>query len=384
MTLWFSASGVTAQEAAKVSNAEEEAARIDRLVGELRSPEFAIRQSATTVLLGLDATGSGILDQKSRLLEEPEASAVRQIVIRLRKRLYDDRLSELDKAPGVEAAAKLPEWKRFSDIVGTDEKALDVFIEMLQVERDLFAMRLFSSPELAGQMESRSREFAKLCNGRRDVPFPVATCAALMLLGSDSSLDLPRLTSTQISDAFSDPRFGELVDEGVYAPCLRRLAGAWMNRTNKNGRPAIAVDRPLLFAIEHDLEEGRTLALTSIRTGTKFQSMAYSLLCLAKFRRTEDLRVVEPLLESEAVLWPLANQKNKSLPGSDPTSTYSVQIRDVALVVAASLRQRNPAEFGSSAKPSDATVYDFYSLGFENDSDRNAALTAYRTSFPDR
>lgn len=157
-----------------------------------------------------------------------------------------------------------------------------------------------------------------------------------------------------------------------------------MNRTNRNGRPAIAVDRPLLFAIEHDVEEGRTLALNSIRTGAKYQSMAYSLLCLAKFRRAEDLKVVEPLLESESVLWPLANQKNKLLPTGDPTSTYRVQIRDVALVVAASLRQRDPSDFGSLAQPSDTTVYDFYSLGFEKDADRIAAINSYRTSFPSR
>ncbi len=381
VALWLSAISVSAQEGAKVSTAEDATAKIDRLIGELRSPEFSVRQSATAALLKLDAIESGILDQKSRSLEEPEASAVRQIVVRLRKRLYDDRLAELVKAPTVEAAAKLPEWTRFAEIVGQDEKSLDVFIEMLQVEKDLFAMRLFASPELSGLMESRSREFSKLCNGRRDVPFPVATCAALMLLGSDSTLDLQRLTSTQISDAFSDPRFGELVDEGVYAPCLRRLAGAWMNRTSKTGRPAIAVDRPLLFAIEHDLEEGRTLALKSIQTGAKFQSMAYSLLCIAKFRNADDLKVVEPLLESGTTLWPLANQKNKQLP-TDPTNTYSIQIRDVALVVASYLRQRNPADFGSAAQPSDATVFDFYSLGFEREEDRTAAIAKYRMAYP--
>jgi hypothetical protein len=240
---------------------------------------------------------------------------------------------------------------------------------------------MFASPELPSAMEARSIEFSKRCNGRRDDEFPTASCAALMLLGSDPTVDLPRLTSTKISDAFEDDRFAELIDDGVYSEPLRKLAGAWMNRTGKNGRPAIAVDRPLLFSISHNLPDGRKLALKVIETGGRFQAMYYSLLTLAHFQNKDDLKVVEPLLTSTTVLWPVGNRTAQQF-SDDFKSTYTVQVRDVALVVSAHLRGRNPVDFGSSARPSPTTVFDVYSLGFDKDDARLAAIKAYQAAYP--
>ena len=141
------------------------------------------------------------------------------------------------------------------------------------------------------------------------------------------------------------------------------------------------MDRPLLFAMEHSIPEGRTLALRVIESGGRFQAMYYSLLCLAHFRNTDDLKLVESLLEAPTVLWPVGTRSADQF-SDDFKSTYKVQTRDVALAVAAHLRNRNPTEFGSSATPSPLTVFDVYSLGFDTDEDRAAAIAKYRRAFP--
>lgn len=396
---WLLATGAGAQDSAGTNNVADTerspaaasptaetnraalTARIDELLKTMVSTDFSMRQKATAELLSLEAAGVGILDQKSRLLTGPEAPRVREIVGRLRKRLFDDRLTAFNQKPSIETAAGLPEWARFSALVGQDEKALEVYRQMLNAEKDLFSMRMFGSPELSSTLDARSSDFSTRCNGRRNEPFPTASCAALMLLGSDSTLDLPRLTSPNISDAFDDERFDDLINEGVYSDCLRRLVGAWMHRSNSNGRPAIAVDRPLLFSMEHSIPEGRTLALRVIESGGKFQTMYHSLFCIAHFRNADDLKVVESLLEAPTVLWPVGNRNAKQF-SDDFESTYTVQTRDVALAVAAHLRNRNPTDFGSSARPSPLTVFDVYSLGFDTDEDRAAAIAEYRRAFP--
>lgn len=398
--LWFSTTDAVAQDAAKsgkIGNASElaqpvetapsidrnaESLRIDELLNELRSPEFAARQKATAELLRLTPVGVGILDQKSRTLTGPEAAQVREIVDRLRKRLFDDRLSQFARSPTIEAAAVLPEWNRYSSVVGRDTKSLELFRQMLEAERELFAMRMFASPELSATLELRSVEFSKLCTGRGGVNnFPTASCAALMWLGSNSEIELKRITSTNISDAFDNQRYSELIAEGTYSVYLRRIAGAWMNRSWKNGRSAIAVDRPLLFAMKHQIPEGRLLALRTIESGAKFQSMYYSILCVASFGNEDDLKVIEPLLDAPTVLWPVRNESaQKHSP--DFASTYTIQSRDVALAAAVHLRKRSPEEFGSSAQPSSETVFDVYSLGFDTDESRKTAIDSYRKAFP--
>ena len=178
-------------------------------------------------------------------------------------------------------------------------------------------------------------------------------------------------------------QFGRLVDDGVHAETLKAITGAWIKRSG------IAVDRPLLFAIRHELSAGRSLADRIIRSGASNQSMYYALLCLAKLNSPEDLPLVESVINSNAVLWPPRGQTvqmmlpGRKLPGRLIAGSFSVQTRDVALAVAIHLRGRKPTEFGIPVIPSDETVFVVYSMGFETQEDRDRSLSSYRAEFPD-
>lgn len=376
-TLIVSSAIVLAQDepAAAVAASESDAA-VRTLVDSVASANFSDRQKATAELLKLDAAAVPVLESELTVATGETASRLRQIVAQLRKRLFDDHLQVFSADLTEAKVAGLPQWDRFSALAGTGTSAMTVFSEVLNSERELFATRLFAPRELPAVLESRSAEFARLCHGRSEDEFPIASCIALMLLGSESETRLIRATSTNISDALDDPRFSKLITDGVHAAIVREVTSEWLKRSG------IAADRPLLFSIQHELPVGRSIAHRIIESQSRRQDMYYSLLCLARLNDPEDLPLVESLLETPTTLWPPRSQLvQRLLPDRDVDSSFSVQTRDVALAVAIHLRGAAPEDFGIPVRASAVTFFVVDSLGFDNDETRAVALAKYRAQF---
>ena len=354
----------------------ESDAAIRNLIDGLSTANFSDRQKAIAELLKLDADAVPVLESALLAANGETANRLRQIIAQLRKRLFDDRLQVFTADPSADNAAVLPQWDRFSALAGTSAAAMTVFGEVLNSERELFATRMFAPREIPTLLESRSAEFARLCHGRSDDEFPIASCIALMLLGSESETRLIRFTSTNISDALDDERFSKLITDGVHAEIVRAVTSEWLKR------PGIAADRPLLFSIKYELPVGRSIAHRIIEAQSRRQDMYYSLMCLARLNSPEDLPLVESLLETPATLWPPRGQLvQELLPDRKVGGNFSVQTRDVALAVAIHLRGGDPADFGIPALASEKTVFVVDSLGFDNDDARAAALARYRSQF---
>jgi len=381
LILWMLLAGIPAECSAEDSSPEQDAssnrALVQSLVARLASPQFADRQKATEQILSLDVDAAMLLQTELEAATGETAVRLSVVLPKLRTRLFNNRLNDFRQNPSRETARHLPEWQRFTAIVGDDAEALIIFREILGAEQSLFAARMFSAKELSTDLEARSMAFSALLNGDRDEAFPIASCVALMLLGSDPNTRLIRATASNISDALEDPRLDRLVEEGVHADVLKAVIGAWINR------PRIAADRPLLFSIKHQLPAGRTLACSVIQSRAANQSMYYALLCLAALGSADDLPIVESVMNSSVILWPPRGQTVETLlPDKKVNSRFTVRTGDVALTVAIHLRGRKPRDFGIPVIPSDETVYIVHSLGFENDETREAAFARYRDQFP--
>jgi hypothetical protein len=353
---------------------------VDGLVTDLASPMFPKRQKAVTRLLQLDAPAVALLETKLETATEPVAVQLRQVIPKLRKRLFDDRVAALERDQKPSDLAGMPDWDRFVKVTGNAEAAMPVYLEMLKTERALFADRMFSSSELSDRLEERSTLLRAACNGELEEEFPVASAAALMLIASDENVFLRRATSTNISESLQDSRFGKLVSDGFHAGTIRALTSEWLKR------PGIAADRPLLLSIEFQLPVGREIALRTLERHVYNQSAAYSLLCLGALQQTDSLPAVEQVLNDETASRPIWPPRGKTagelISGREIESTYSVQARDVALAVAIHLRGRRPNEFGMDVMSSELHLFTFDSMGFNNDDDRNAAMSKYRAAFP--
>ena len=349
-------------------------ARVKAMIDKLSSASFSERQKASSDLLSVAPEFVGLLENIAASSTGETQLRLRMILPQLRKRLFDDQLEAFLKQPSIETAQRLPQWGRFEKICGHDEEALSIFGQILAAESRLFATRLFAVHELPPLLEIRTEEIAGKCNGQLDEEFPAAAVAAVMLLGSEPETRLVRATSTNISSALDDPRFSRLITDGVHSLCLRRIVEAWIVR---NG---IAAERPLLFAMRHNLASGRIVARRVIDSNSRRPDMILSLLCLARLNNTTDLPLIESLLNNETVLWPQRGQIAKNLvPGEAPIETnYQVQTRDVAVVAAAQLRGISPTDIGIAARTSDVTLFAVDSIGFSTDEARSRSLAAYR------
>jgi hypothetical protein len=353
---------------------------IDRLVEELASPAFAKRQDAVTQLLEQEAPAVALLEEALQNATEPVAVQLRPVIAKLRKRLFDDRVQAIIATNDVSKLAGMPDWDRFTRITGKTQDALPVYMEMLQVEKKLFADRMFSSSDLSDYLEERSKALRAASDGQSEEDFPVAAAAALMLIASDENVVLRRGTSTYISESLIDARFGKLITDGYHAGILRAVTSEWLKR------PGLAVDRPLLISMEHRLPVGREIALRTLERKVFNQSSAYSLLYLGLLQQTDTLKEVEKVMNDDTAsrpVWPLRGKAVTDLvSGREVKSTYSVQVRDVALAVAIHLRGRRPQEFGMDVSLSELQLFTLDSMGFNSDEDRNAAYSQYRSAFP--
>jgi len=351
---------------------------VKSMIEKLASPGFSERQQATKDLLNVGTESVALLEKTAASSTGETQLRLRKILLQLRKRLFDDQLEAFMRNPSIEIAQRLPQWDRFEKISGHDDEALQIFGEILAAEPRLFATRLFAPSELPALLEGRTAELAKEFSGLVDEEFPIASVAAVMLLGSEPETRLIRVTSTDISSALDEPRFSKLITDGVHAKTLRAIGEAWIVRAGTT--TGIAAERPLLFSMKHDVKSGRTVALRIIKSKSNRPDMILSLLCLASLKCTEDLPLIESLLDNETILWPQRGQVVKEqVPGDPPVDTnYNVRTRDVALVVAACLRDIQPDDIGSIARPSNVSLFTHDSLGFRTEQARTRALAAYR------
>ncbi|MDA1230396.1 MAG: hypothetical protein O2856_06450 [Planctomycetota bacterium] len=219
----------TAQE----SEPTEKDLQIHEIIKKLASPGFSERQKATIELLNLGPDAVPLIEMAAASSSGEAQARLRMILPQLRKRLFDDQLDAFIAKPSVEIAQRLPQWDRFESLCGNDDNALVIFGQILSAERRLFTARLFSPGDVSPMLEVRSAQIAKKCNGRMDEAFPVAEVAAVMLLGSESETRLRRATSTNISSALDDPRFSQLIRDGVHATVKH---GSCVRALRQNGR----------------------------------------------------------------------------------------------------------------------------------------------------
>lgn len=353
------------------------AATVEVLLNQLNSPVFSIRQAASAELMKLDESHSESLRNARRTSTGEVALRLSRILDALSARWFQQHLTSLEDKPTTDTAAAFFDWMRFHPLVRNNDDALQLFPQLLHSEPVLFTARQYQPETLPALLETRATAFAALCNGRDDQSFPATSAMALMLIASDPDVRLLRATSTAISSCLDDPRFHQLVDHGVHASLVRNLLATWFER------PGISPDRPLMFATQHRLDAGRSLAVRVLQSQPRGARGFHALMCLAALNSQQDLLLIESLLDAPSPIWPPKGAP--TTPGPDNrqlASTWQVQLGDAALLAA--LHLRNAVSEFPELKPvrSDVTLYRLDSIGFESNDLRKQAHAAYKTRFP--
>ena len=350
------------------------AAEISTLLKQLNSPGFAERQQATAALLGLDVDSAPTLNALRKNLNPETRQRLAAILQRLHRRWFDRKLQQLQQTDGEEVAATFPDWHAFQQSTAEPDEALMIFQELIQAEQELFTCRLFDPERVPLVLETRAKVLESHCNGSDSEQFPVTQAAALMLIASNEEVQLLRGTSYYISRCFDDERFSQLLRTGKYSGELQQLCTRWILR------PRIAPDRPLLFAMQHQLPAGRDLALRVLSERRRGPRVFHAAMALSVLGDKQDLPFLESLFADNTVIWPPAGNTGTE---SD-TSSLRLQVRDAALLAACHLRGIAPGEIGLSPEPAPETLYQINTVGFATDDAREQSVQQYQNLLQDR
>lgn len=351
-----------------------------QLVADLGADAFAVRQQATAALLRLDESALTALNQARTTATGETLERLQQVLQRLTQRWFQVRLQRLQADASV-SVADWPDWPRFLQLTGEppvspqqQQRLQGLFIQLVQAEPELFTARAFDPAALSALLEVRAQLFAESCDGRQDRPFSAGSGLALMLLGSDSSVRLIRATSACISRAFEDPRFSELVTDGVHASSVRGVASGWLLRAG------ISADRPLLFAIQHRLPAGRELAVRVLQSNARGPQLYYACMCLAVLDSRQDVGLLESKFSSTSLIWPVRGIAAAAA-GERP-SGFQVQLQDAALAAAVVLRGGHPTDVGIPAEDSAVMLFRMDSVGSVSAAEREQRQQRYRATYP--
>ncbi|MEQ9411509.1 MAG: hypothetical protein RIK87_27590 [Fuerstiella sp.] len=351
--------------------ASQTADEVARLIGELGSRDFKTRQAATAALKAAgdvaiqplrDALPDASLDQRIR---------IQSVLEELERNSFAARVDALAKRPVAKLAAGLPEWDRFTKLVGDDESAVRRYVQLLRAEPQLYAAALKNPSRLPDLLEARS---SALLQTTRPAPvmlekFTVDSYAALLLLAGNEANRLPRGTSTAVSALLSHPDFTAAVSEPDGAWYLR-LAGSYILR----GR--IDVIAPLRFAREHRLPEGLTLARSVLQSALRGGNGWRAMMLIKEQGTIKDVSVLEAIFDNRDDVFGRRN--------AQPTrKQYTVCNGDLALAVAIWLRGEDPRDFGFPLVEDRAAPFRFAedTTGFASEEDRQAARERYAAKF---
>lgn len=268
----------------------------------------------------------------------------------------------------------LPGWAQFQARTGHDPRARELFADMLRDEgtRRMLAGIAVDKAELAGRVIARRQALTARLAGtvfidpRRDVTLVEAAglvfCEAL--LGEKYAPAEPRRVrgrgSVTVYSLFSRGMVTVSFTGDRYGPAVRALLVGWLDARETAAGLAQAVD----VTTRHGMPEGKGYATKLLGAqGASPLLKASALFAIAQLGTRDDVKLMVPLLADESVV--------------RQTSSYDVQVRDVALAMAAQMTGRDPTVFGMEARSGGYYGYSSYSHWFPTAEDRDKALAAW-------
>ncbi len=355
----------------EVSAADREAARA--LVRRLGSDRFADRDEASKQLRAMGRRALPALAEA--VARDPDAEVRHRCELLLPAAAaedFDARLAAFLADADGKFAHDLPGWAKFREQTGNDPLARELFAELLKSEpnRDLIAGLAQGKEELERRVIARRYELYLQVFPRRGwagvgQPEPTLIDAAGLLFAESLVPDkfTPRgalrtatpyaiLTRTGVRTELTTHRFG---------PAVQKLAIAWMD--TRETAPSLSQAISLASQL-HPKAVGR-YAAKLIRTGgaTAYQR-ASAATTVARVGTRDDLPALVPLLTDDAAVRTTAG-------GAD------IQVRDVALAMAALLTGRDPAEFGMVSQSSGGPQYYYWNYSFPDEAAREKGLAKW-------
>jgi hypothetical protein len=360
----------------EVPAAERDKARA--LVGRLGSPVFCERDEATKQLRAMGRLALPVLTRSAATHPDAEVRfRCENLIPAAAAEDFDARLAVFLADADGKYRHDLPGWAKFRELTGDDPLARELFAELLKSEPN----RLLIAALAQGKAELERRVIARRYDlytrmYQRGLPAwavpmeryePTLADAAGLLFAETLIGDkiTPRGALRMATPYTLLTRSGvrlELTRDRL-GPVVQKLAVAWMDSRDT----ATSLTQVLTVAGQIRPESvGKYAARLIGATGATASHRASAAATVARAGNREDLPALVPLLSDAAVVRAGANGGEE------------IQVRDVALAMAALLSGRDPADFGMLSRSGDGgPQYSYLNYSFPDERTREKALAKW-------
>jgi hypothetical protein len=367
------ANSSSSNEAGRSRSAEE----ILRWIEQLGHDAYTMRQAAAEKLL--DA-GSAAREPLLALVDDPNPetrAAARRLVALIDRSEFQRRLEAFAEDVDGRQGVTLPGWDQYRERAGSDAAARELFVEMQRNEGALLSAAFGVAARPVSQMwEERLMRLVQwqVTGDNRNAAPPLGSCAAMLFLGSVEGINVSDRGAMLVEHLIQRPPIRDSLQMGNYRPAVRQLVVGWvLDCPNQN---EALLSRRIYLASINELKEALPLALAVAGGEGQYGSVqpmtkAAAILLVGQFGGPEHIEHVEPLLDDSTVCMPRVSQA--------PGLAANVQIRDVAMVVLATLTEQSPSDYGYiHARMQAQKMYQLQTLHVASDELREQAVMKWR------
>jgi len=369
IAILLAALAAAAAEIPAADSLDSSSTRIGAVARRLSAAEYSQRQAAEAQLLAL---GPEAIPELKRLLGAVDIEAqyrLERIIASLERDLRETSLSDLRAGQPPADPQLQAGWATFVPLVGDSPGSRELFVEMVNLEPWLIEA-------LTGDVDILRREFERRCADvhlrriqHQESHRPIASVAALLLAANQPDCHPSATAIACITACVQEGAFLEAMQRPDRPIAVERLLAAWVCDPQSSN----ALQR-LKLADKFDLDEGLEIAAQIIEQRLPGPQLQEAVLYLAKAGNAAHLHTIERLINDKTEL-----QMRRMSQGSQPVTTFTSRIQDVALAALLHLTGQNPRDYGfTGLRENPQYLYQPGTIGFEGESQRRAAIDRWK------
>jgi hypothetical protein len=306
------------------------AERVARLIADLGSEEYTVRESATDELARIGLPAFGALEAASKHADREVRYRSQRVLGIIRRHDNERRLEAFLTGQQDTADYSLPAWNRFRKAYGDGGEQRTLFVEMQRADAELMRA-LEENPRRAAELLTTRALVAQQAMQARSQPLSLAQVVASLFVAAEADVTVPTQALSSLFSQCYQPAIREAMDGPRQREIPRKMLGAIVSRTED-----VAAFQAMSVAAMFKLPEGiapATKILKSHNGNLTAAQAQHALITIAKLGDASHL----PLVETEKLL----TDQTQVAQFRENETTYVIQLRDVALAAAIVLSKQD-------------------------------------------
>ena len=372
-SLFFALPFWARQTCAQVENSLEHPGQkvIGNWIKQLGDESFAVREEAAEKLSAAGFSAIPLLRAAAQAKELEVRLRVQGLLKELELRVIDEKIAALLNDTDGTVEHDLPMWKTWRKILPADADSRNFFASILKSNYGFLAHLDIDTEKAEQEYQRRIGDllFEVLSQGRAA---DLADLGAILLVGSDERIRFELKTAMRLYNILQSSRTVEAVVRSEFAEPAMSLLAHWIARNSAHEHFPTYGAR---LALHYELDDlALLIARKSLATGNQEVShggsMDLSILVVAIHGSRDDIKSLQKWFDDETRC------------GSWVDKNIETQIRDVALAAVIELSHQDLSEFGFAFAVEKMEGwygwYPTYSLGFEDNTKREAAFAKWK------